>query len=146
MNKDQQRLAMESLQKTQETLGLLGYTISSAGWHKDYGLHDGSVVRLMPVFDRGISLDVSYKLTGIQISSIKFVPFEDGIPVQLEQFPRECIEDVAAIASVLAPHARAPAQEVFILTSVCEQCSEEVSSFIQVDGHYSCLKCACLLP
>lgn len=145
LDKNQQRQALDNFQKVQEMFGTLGYTINSTGWYKDYGLHDGSVVRLVPVFDKGISLDMAYKLVGIQISSIKFIPFEDGRPVQLEQFPRECMEDVAVIASKLASHTRTPVQEVFILTTTCEQCSNEVSSFIQVDGHYSCLECAGLL-
>lgn len=146
LNRNQQELAIENLTNIQNTLGELGFTLSGdRSYFKDYGLFDGSTVRLVPVFDKGISIDMSYRMVGISVSNTKFVPMSDGIPVQLEQFPRECFEDVAQVVSKLAPHARTPLKESYILTAECNECGDAASSFVQVSNVQMCLDCAGLL-
>jgi hypothetical protein len=142
MSKNQREDAMSTLQTAQLLLGQLGFTLNGDGsYHKDYGTTDGSIVRLIPVFDKGISLDVAYRLTGFTVIHQKQIHFVDGLPAQVEEFPMETMADVKNLVSGLAPSSRSQMTDSYMITISCCQCGNDAESFIQLKGQYTCLKC-----
>lgn len=126
----------------QTTLGGLGFSISGDGsYYKEYGLLDGSVVRLVPHFDQGISLDNTYTLSAVSIQSVRTIPIEGNAGATLSAVPRECVEDMTAMLASMAPQSRVAPQESYIISEKCSSCDNEVSSFFRKDGEVLCLTC-----
>jgi hypothetical protein len=139
---NQKDKALQDLIFIQEALGALGFTLAGDNtYYKDYGLLDGSVVRIIPHFDKGISVDMSYRLCALTVTNTRTVPIVEGKPVQFEYFPRECLNDVTQMLANLAPQSRMPLKETYIITAICDKCGLEVSSFFQDKGRRLCLKC-----
>lgn len=140
--KNQQELAIATLQVVQQILGQLGFTLTAdRGYYKDYGLTDGSVARLIPIFDKGISLDMSYRLTGFDIITSKRIHFVEGLPAPVEEFPFEMSDDVKSLIAGLAPASKPPLSESFMVTAECAQCGKDVESFVHIGNQYTCLQC-----
>jgi ribosomal protein S27E len=134
--------ALQSLINFQNLLGELGFTLSGdGGYYKDYGLLNGGQARLIPLFDQGLSADPTYVLSGIQIANQQTIPILQNGGTALDQFPRECLEDVTKMIATMAPQSRIPNRESFIVTAQCNICSKTVSSFSRVDEKVSCLSC-----
>lgn len=140
--KNQQVEAMSMLQTVQLLLGQLGFTLNGDGsYYKDYGLNDGSAVRVVPVFDRGISIDVSYKLVGFNLTSSRRVQFVDGLPAPMEEFPFETVDDIRSLVTGLAPSSSQQMSDTHMIMATCSQCGNEVESFLHIKNAYTCLKC-----
>lgn len=134
--------SLDELVYYQVLLGELGFTISGDGsYYKDYGLLDGSILRLVPNFDTGISLDSKFRLSAITINSSKTVPILEGGQTRLNEFPRECMGDVMQMMATMAPQSRMPLQETFIITEHCTMCGDKVSSFFKKQEETLCLDC-----
>src|SRR3990167_8956282 len=102
MSKDNK--ALQDLIAYQELLGELGFTIDGDGTYwKDYGLINGGRARIVPLFDKGISLDTSYCLSAISVSNERVVPIESGKLISFEQIPNECMQDVTRMIALMAP-------------------------------------------
>ena len=141
--KDQDQEAYDDLVLAQTILGQLGYTLTSDGkYYKDYGIQNGSTVRMVPIFDHGMSMDVQRRLTGFTIVTSKQIPIVEGIPAPFEEFPIECIDDVNTIINSLAPLSKISPVESFMVTQICSSCNNEVHSFMYMNGQYICLNCA----
>lgn len=128
----------------QEVFGELGYTLSGVNaYYKDYGTANGETIRLMPVFDQGLSNDKSFSLVAIDIMSHKRVELVPGAPAPLHEFPRECLADVSVILIRLAPDIAITAKKtVHIIVAECDTCKLHVESFIHNKGATECLRCA----
>jgi len=120
----------------------LGFTLSGDGtYYKDYGLINGGQTRLIPLFDQGLSSESTYTLNGIQIVNQQIIPILHNGETALDQFPRECLEDVTKMIATMAPQSRIPNKESFIITAQCCICSETVSSFSRVGEKVNCIPC-----
>ena len=133
--------AMDSLVKIQTLLGELGYTLDKQGYYKDYGLLNGSLTRITPIFDKGMSVDLQYNLSALSIAGHEIISIVHGQPVALDKIPSEARTDVMRMLAELAPGALLPKSESFILTMSCSSCKEVVSSFFSNKGEVQCLKC-----
>lgn len=133
--------AMDSLVKIQVLLGELGYTLDKQGYYKDYGILNGSLTRITPIFDKGISIDLQYNLSALSIAGHEIISIIHGQPVALDKIPGEARADVMRMLAELAPGALLPKFESFILTMSCATCKEVVSSFFSNKGEVQCLKC-----
>lgn len=139
---DQADEAMDTLRAVQSLMGQLDFTMTADGsYYKNYGIGDDSVMQLVPVFDKGISLDVSYKLVGFNMVTSRRVHIVEGLPAPVESFPIECVDDVKSIVQSLAPGSRTQLTETYMVTAVCSMCDNEVSSYVQQSGQFTCLKC-----
>lgn len=126
----------------QINLSNLGFSIGGDGnYYKEYGLLDGSTIRLVPHFDQGMSLDNTYILSSVAIQSMKVVPIEGNAGTTLSEFPRECVEDVTTMLATMAPQSRIAQKETYIINETCSQCKTEVSSFLRKGGEILCLSC-----
>lgn len=140
--KNQQEQALDTLIAVQSLMGQLGFTMTSdGGYYKDYGVGDDSYARLTPIFDKGISLDMSYKLVGFNLSVNKQVHIVEGLPAPLEEFPIECVDDVKNVVANLAPGSRTQMVESFMVTATCSMCGNDVASYLHNKDGYTCLKC-----
>ncbi len=139
MNNKQQ--ALDSLTKIQILLGDLGFTLTHDGYHKYYGLLDGSTVKVTPVFDKGLSIDLQYNLSALAVEGQQLISIARGQPVALDRVPSEARTDVMRMLAELAPDALLPKTESFILTMTCSECTEVVSSYFVREGDVKCLKC-----
>jgi hypothetical protein len=136
---DQQDDAMHGLLVVQELLGSLGFTLTSDGnYYKDYALLDGGIARLAPVFDRGISLDVSYNLVGFNLTNSKFISAASLLEADL---PAECKSDMGVIINGISSTTSRQMVETFMVTTVCATCGEEVNSFLRLGGKDVCVRC-----
>ena len=141
--KDQQEEAIDALMIIQSILGQLGFTLTSdSAYYKDYANSDGDAIRIIPVFDHGISVDVHRKLTGFNVIRSKFIPIIEGIQAPLDQIPMECLDDVSKIINSLAPFSKPPLAETFMVTQTCSMCDRDTESFLYFNGAYVCTKCA----
>lgn len=140
--KNQQEQAMADLMRVQQLMGRLGFTMTAdSGYYKDYGLMSGGSARLVPVFDKGISVNSSFKLIGVNIVNSVFIPIVESASPQLDGVPRECIDDVMSIIGELQPIAYQPMSETFMITATCGDCGNDVASFLQISGTVKCLRC-----
>lgn len=138
---NQKQHAIKSLEKIQLLLGELGFVLTPEGYHKDYGLLNGATVRISPIFDKGMSMDMQYNLTALSIAGHEVVPIVTGQPVALDKVPGEARVDIMRMLAELAPDALMPKTESFILTMMCIECKETVSSFFNLKGTVKCLDC-----
>lgn len=138
----QKSQALASLQKIQLLLGELGFTLAADGYFKDYGLLNGSVVRIAPIFDKGMSLDMHYNLSALAVTGHETITIVTGQPVALDRVPGEARVDVMRMLAELAPEALIPKTESFIMTMICTDCHETVSSFFNLKGIVKCLECS----
>lgn len=140
--KNQQEQAIDTLLAVQSLMGQLGFTMTSdGGYYKDYAVDGDSIVRLTPVFDRGISLDMSYRLVGFDMTTRKQIHIVEGLPAPIEQFPIECVDDVKNVVTSLAPGSRTQMVESFMVMVTCNMCGNEVASYLHNKNGYTCLKC-----
>lgn len=140
---DQQTSAMADLMIIQSVLGQLGFTLTSDGkYYKDYALSDNTAMRIIPVFDHGMSVDIQRRLTGFNLVTNKLIPVVQGISVNIDDYPVECVDDITKIISILAPLSRSAMSENFMMTQTCSMCANDVSSYIYMGGKYMCLRCA----
>jgi hypothetical protein len=141
MNQVQETMA--TLLNTQKLLGDLEFTLTSDGrYYKDYGLVNGSSVRIVPTFDKGISLDVRVKLVGFTITTSKTIDVIDGVSTSITDFPIECTDDITKIIGALAPFSRPPLDETFMVTQICSTCNQDSHSYMLIGGEYQCLRCS----
>lgn len=144
MSTNQQSDAINNLLVVQDLLGGLGFTLTSDNsYYKDYGLVDGTIMRLIPVFDKGISLDMAYKLVGFNITSTKYIPAVSDLHWSsvTGDVPAECKNDVSVIMRTIGSIDRKPLTENFMITAICSACNDEASSFFRVKGKDICVKC-----
>lgn len=134
--------ALKSLEKIQVLLGELGFVLAADGYYKDYGLSSGANVRIAPIFDKGLSIDLQYNLVALAVAGQETITIVTGQPVALDRVPGECRTDVMRMLAELAPDALVPKTESFILTMVCTECKELVSSFLNLKGTVKCLECS----
>lgn len=122
----------------QKVLGTTGFILSSdSKYHKDYLTKNNHIIRLVPEFDKDL------KLTGITVTTVpKTINFLDGESIPLEQFPSECLSDVSALATQLAPEARIAPKETYVINMKCEVCGKTSSSYLDIDSLVTCLSCA----
>ncbi len=139
MNNKKQALA--SLENIQLILGELGFTLTPEGYCKEYGKVDGGTIKITPVFDKGLSVDMHYDLSALEISGSGIILIQSGQPIALDRVPSEARSDVMRMLAELAPGALLPKTENFILTMVCNECKDVVSSFFSLEGTVKCLKC-----
>jgi hypothetical protein len=141
--KSQTEGAIDALLVIQGILGQLGFTLTSDNkYYKDYASTDGDAIRIIPVFDHGISVDIHRKLTGFNVIKSKVIPIVEGLSAPLDQIPVECLDDVSKIINTLAPFSKPPLAETFMITQNCSMCGDEVESFLYINGTYTCTKCA----
>ena len=139
MNNKQQ--ALDSLTKIQILLGDLGFTLTQNGYYKDYGSVNGSTTRIVPIFDKGLSLDLQYNLTAVSVEGQETIEIARGQPVALDRIPSEARTDMMRMLAELAPDALLPKTESFILVMTCSSCTEVVSSYFVNEGDVKCLEC-----
>lgn len=133
---------IEQLQEIQNTLGRMDFTLLPDGtYYKDYGLLDGAVLRIVPHFNYGISLEEELTLVSIDVNSVRNIPIVSHGKTALNEFPRECMDDVATMIATMAPQSRMPLKESYIVEAECDHCKQIVSSFFTVDGRHTCLDC-----
>jgi len=132
---------VKSLEKIQVLLGELGFVLTGGGYHKDYGLLNGSVVRIQPIFDKGLSVDMQYNLVSLSVAGHEVISIVSGEPLALNRIPAECRVDVLRMLAELAPNALIPKVENFIISMICTECKENVSSFFNLKGTITCLEC-----
>lgn len=137
----QKQQALDSLVKIQVLLGELGFTLMQDGYFKDYGTVNGSVVRIAPIFDRGLSLDLQYNLSALCVTGQETITIERGQPVALDRVPSEARTDVMRMLAELSPGALLPKTETFIMIMTCSSCADVVSSYFVNEGEVKCLKC-----
>ena len=137
----QQQESIDSLTKIQELLGELGYTLTPDGYYKDYASANSTLTRIVPVFDKGMSLDMRYALSGLSITGHETISIVSGHQIEFAKIPSECREDVMRMLAELAPGALTPKGESFIITMLCTQCKNTVNSFLSLKGVVTCLDC-----
>ncbi len=133
--------AMASLENIQLLLGELGFILTPDGYYKEYGLVNGGTVKIAPIFDKGLSVDLHYDLSALEISGSEAITIQSGQPVALDRIPSEARTDVMRMLAELAPAALLPKTENFILTMICSRCKNTVSSFFNLEGTVECLHC-----
>ena len=138
----QKEQAIQSLIKIQTLLGELGFVLTQTGYHKDYGLHNGGISRIIPVFDTGISTDMQYNLSALSVAGEHIIPIVAGQPIALDKIPGECRVDVMRMLAELSPNALLPKIETFIISMNCTSCKESVNSYLNIEGVVTCLACA----
>jgi hypothetical protein len=134
--------AIQNLEHVQQLFGELEFTLTRTGYYKDYGLANGTTVRIVPMFDKGVSLDMRYDLSAISVAGNEIIPIVAGRQIAFDKIPAECREDVLRILAELAPGALISKKESFILTMICTKCRKEISSYLSIKGVVKCLKCA----
>lgn len=135
--------ALDDLIKAQVTLGDLGFTLlPNNTYYKDYGLVNGGIVRIVPIFDKSISLAKEYSLVALEIVDYDRIEINSNEPIALEKFPMECMEDVTSILARLVPEvAMAQRKQTFIINADCSECKRNVHSFIKLGDVVTCLPC-----
>jgi len=134
--------AIQNLEHVQQLFGELEFTLTRTGYYKDYGLSNGTIIRIVPIFDKGVSLDMRYDLSAISVAGSEIIPIVAGRQIAFDKIPSECRDDVLRILAELAPGALIPKKESFILTMICTKCRKEISSYLSIKGVVKCLKCA----
>jgi len=139
---NQMDMAMQSLMAIQNVMGELGFILNGDNtYYKDYALMDGSIMRLTPVFDRGTSMNVDYRLVGFNINTMKFVSITNGTLESPNAVPRDCTGDVSRIIETVGFLEKKPQTESFIVVVPCSDCGNEVNSYLQFGTKFRCLKC-----
>lgn len=139
---NQQEQAIKDLLETQTLMGELGFTLTSDGsYYKDYGTADGGIARIVPVFDKGVSMDMAFKLVGFSIQTSHFVPVTQGMIVATDRLPTECRSDADKLMAKIGAQARKPMSENFMITITCSSCNNETPSFFQFGTRQVCMKC-----
>lgn len=126
----------------QTLLGDMGFTLSGNGtYYKDYRLHNGSNVRLIPHFNTDPSTSKVHQLSAISINNSKIVLIKENGNTELGEFPKECMEDVTKMIVMMAPQSRMILKETYVITEHCNMCSNKISSFFKKDGEAYCINC-----
>jgi hypothetical protein len=133
--------AVENLDRIQRLLGELNFTLTKNGYYKDYGTNNGSTTRIIPIFDKGLTLDVQYNLSAMEVTNSEIIPVITGKTVSFDKIPAECRDDIIRMLAELSPEAIIPKTESFILTMICTKCREEVYSYFSLKGVIKCIKC-----
>jgi hypothetical protein len=135
--------ALDKLIHAQDVLGNLGFIITSGGrYYKQYAENE-AVIKIEPLFDRGVSFDVDHVLTGLMISRQEFVPITDSYV--LSKLPKVAQVDVETLLRELEVKLSSQAEPTHIDMVTCHGCGKKVSDWIQnvKSGEYLCIdKCA----
>jgi hypothetical protein len=137
----QQQQSIDGLIKIQELLGELGFTLTPDGYYKDYASANNTLTRIVPVFDKGMSIDMQYALSGLSITGHETIPIISGLQIEFAKVPAECREDVMRMLAELAPGALVSKEETFIVNMICTECKDNVHSYISLKGVVTCINC-----
>ncbi len=133
---------IKELLNVQDAMGELGFTLTpQRTYYKDYSNKDGSVSRITPIFDTGMSYDQQYRLSTISITTVKHIPIVDNGNVEWKEFPSASVADISTIIAKLSSAGRQKIGNQYIISQECLKCKKVVPEFILVDKQSYCLSC-----
>lgn len=129
---------VDKVRHSQEVLGVLGFTITSRGYHKVY--HDGqAAIRIEPMFDKGVAADATYALIGFAVTRQEVVAITDAeIASKIPSVAHQDIQTITTELRIKMPGVELKRRHVDVLK--CSKCGTDTEEWMQLGSSILCLK------